>query len=129
MQISDSQTLTDEQTGTLWTRYGAYLIEEHAELNAFTRPWAFWCFDAPEPRRRINGVHPFENPERKEAITAALEKWPGHVLYTSANELTHGKPAHLIVDDDVSAKYETEREYLTRLNLLTDHERSLDASE
>jgi hypothetical protein len=66
----------------------------------FSRPWAWWRFDAPEPRRQLR-----PGPEPVGPI-----EW-------------FGRPRGYLgmPPDDM---FETEREYLTRLDLLTEEERS-----
>ena len=68
---------------------------------AGTRPYAWWKFDAPEYRQRIDGMtHPFDNPEREDM------------------QLYFGKPRMMIGKDDFMAEYEGELEYLLRLGLV-----------
>lgn len=38
-----------------WARIGAELVAEYRKKNSGCRPWAWWIFDAPEPRRMIGG--------------------------------------------------------------------------
>ena len=72
---------------------------------AGTRPHAWWKFDAPERRRRVDGKpHPFDQPERKD-----------YRLY-------FGKPRMMIGKDDFMAEYEGELEYLLRLGLVEPEE-------
>jgi hypothetical protein len=86
----------------------------------FTRPWAWWYFDAPERRHRLNGVHPFDNPERQDHIREFDEKHPGSAR--DACSLYFGLPGMLVIHDDFEAVFESEQEYLIRLNLLVDFE-------
>ena len=81
-----------------WETHRATVMERHREkFGLFTRPWAWWRFDAPKPRRRRTGPYA-----------------PG-----SSNWLSRGGlPSGADPED-----YEAERAYLERLNLLTDAER------
>lgn len=90
----------------VWNELRDELLPDWIAESPGTRPWAWWQFDAPERRRRINGAHPFDNPERS----------------ASQNRLWFGRPAVYVCRDDSEARYETEREYLTRLNLLLPEE-------
>lgn len=68
----------------------------------FTRCWAWWKFESKEPRRRIGG-NGIDYPEQG---------------------LSFGVP-HTFADDygDDGPQYESERDYLIRLNLLTAEEK------
>ena len=72
---------------------------------AGTRPHAWWKFDAPERRQRIDGnPHPFDQLEREDT------------------GLYYGKPNMLICKDDFMAEYEGQLEYLLRLGLIEPEE-------
>jgi hypothetical protein len=77
----------------------------------FSRCWAWWKFEAPEPRRRIGG-------EGIAAIDSAdCPTW--------AKKLSFGRPT--VWDDDYGDEtetwFETQKDYLIRLDLLTVLER------
>jgi hypothetical protein len=102
-----------------WDSLRDELLQQWIAEHPGTRPWAWWKFDAPELRRRVNGVHPFENVER----TAHCRR----VGIPEADYLRifFGKPGCLIPPphaDDFDALYETELGYLERLGLLTEAE-------
>jgi len=79
-----------------------------------SRPWAWWEFDAPERRQRTDGkTHPFDNPERKLHVQECGGP-DDDLLY----KLYHGKPECLCIHDDFFADYESEFDYLQRLDLL-----------
>lgn len=81
------------------------------------RPWAWWRFDAPERRRRIDGIqHPFDDRIRKKKFD---EMEPHFWARRHANDLCFGVPRLTSTRDEATAKYESEAEYLRRLNLLT----------
>ena len=96
----------------LWYFEIGTMLPDWIAENPGTRPWAWWKFDAPERRKRIDGpCHPFDNPERIERVsTNGTELWD--------NNLSLGKPSILVVEDCFDAKYETQLDYLKRLDLL-----------
>lgn len=84
-----------------------------------TRPWAWWAFDAPEPRRRIDGgIHPHDDPARHAHVAAWDARHPGFAR--RAGKLYFGLPSCLMRGegfDDFSAEYEAEFQYIDRLGL------------
>ena len=85
-----------------------------------TRPYAWWAFDSPERRRRIDGKpHPFDNPERESHIAQCGPCHPS----MDPHRLSYGKPSILILRDDFEAEYESESAYLDRLCLMDVQER------
>lgn len=93
---------------------------EHEYPGPGTRPWAWWEFDAPELRRRLNGVHPFDNPERNEQIRELEKERPDS--QRDAFKLYMGLPSILMIRDDFECDYETQETYLRRLDLLMPEE-------
>ena len=87
-----------------------------------TRPYAWWKYDAPERRQCLNQVHPFDDPEREEHIAQMLERSP-NMETQSFYELYYGTPGSLVAPNDFSCLFETESDYLARLDLLTEYER------
>jgi hypothetical protein len=84
--------------------------------GAGTRPWAFWHIDKREPLRRIDGgLHPHKNPARIAYLAEMAAKYP-HMLERGTG-LYYGRPSAYIVPDDFEAVYESEAEYLDRLQL------------
>ena len=106
-----------------WLDLRDKLLRQWIAEQPGTRPYAWWRFDAPEPRRRIDGKpHPFENPERRARVKRWKQEgftWTAHRAYL----LYFGIPTSLIVRDDFEAEYETVREYLKRRSWLSDSER------
>jgi hypothetical protein len=102
----------EEMRRMAWADLGEAIMAEWTVAHPFTRPDAWWHFDAPERRQRIDGgIHPHDDP----AWPASLPK----VLWL-------GRPAYVaVVRSDFKAKYESEFDYLCRLALTTDHERHL----
>lgn len=99
-----------------WVGLEGTILPIWVQYRPGTRPAAWWLFAAPERRQRIDGKpHPFDNPER----AAKIER-VGYV--GDMNQLCFGKPNFLIVRDDFDARYETEADFLARLNLLREGE-------
>lgn len=114
---------TPEDRRTAWEDLRDEIMGEWIQKHPGTRPWGWWQFEAPEPRRRVDGKpHPFKNPERETKVAAWREVCP-EVAAREAHKLFYGKPAVLIVPDDFAAAYEDELAYLRRLKLLTADER------
>ena len=110
-----------EAIAAAWEELREIVLRQWVAQHPMSRPWAWWHFDAPERRQRINGVHPHDNPERQRHCTQWEAEHP-HVARQHAYKLWYGRPSCLCIRDDFDARYESQREYLTRLNLLTDHE-------
>jgi hypothetical protein len=47
---------TGKTTSELWAQFGADVLAWWIKENPGTRPWCWWKFAAPEPRRRVGGV-------------------------------------------------------------------------
>jgi len=107
-----------------WGRLRDNLLAQWILERPRTRPAAWWRFDAPEPRRRIDGhPHPFADPGR----TAEVDKLAaGADERTRYYELAFGIPRLRVgsLPGDLSAEYESQLAYLTRLGLLTETERA-----
>ena len=103
-----------------WEELKHELLPDWIRQYPGTRPYAWWKFDAKEPRQRTDGVqHPFQDRVRKARVQASSSpKFRG-----MAYELFYGCPRALITQEDFKAQYESELQYLDRLGLLTDEER------
>ena len=103
------------------------LLPEFIEENPGERPWAWWEFDSPERRLRTDDKpHPFDNPGRIKYCQEISEKpGAGEQYLKRVYNLTYGRPSNLVGYDDSEAVYESDVEYLFRLNLLTVEEREL----
>jgi len=115
----------DANTGTMrevWQDLRGDILREWIRANSGSRPWAWWQFDAPERRKRIDGKpHPFLNPERQAIVEQAEADNPGY--RRRVMRLSFGMPCVFITPDDWEATFELEAEYLDRLGLLTPAER------
>lgn len=107
-----------------WRELRAGLLADWIAEHPGTRPYAWWTFDAPERRRRIDGQpHPFDNAERIAKVEHWRRDYPD-VAGREACKLYYGMPVCLMTRDDFDAEYESEADYLDRLGLLTDNERA-----
>jgi hypothetical protein len=88
--------LGDDDLLEAWQELRCELMEQHQGERPGSRPWAWWENDAPEPRRRI-----------KEGGPCSFFRSPA----------TFGIPSNC---DE--AEFESERDYLARLGLLTAEE-------
>ena len=121
---------SDGQQREVWSVLRDEVLAEWIAENSGTRPYGWWCFDAPERRRRIDGKrHPFDNPAREADIDRVARKPNAQPGYREQmHQLYFGKPQMLCIRDDFDAEYETEGAYLERLGLLLDGERELIAT-
>ena len=93
---------SESELEALWETHRDTLMRKwfagyEGEGGAFTRPWAWWAFDAPEPRRLLSGTC---EPADKSLWFGVPAAW--------------GKT--------VKPVWESERGYLRRKNLLTNTE-------
>lgn len=95
-----------EAARAAWDVLRAELMVEFVAEKPCRRPAAWWWFEAPELRRRLDGgLHPCEDPERN---------IPSYF----------GTPRRYEVEDDFRAVYESEAAYLLRLGQLVPAERA-----
>lgn len=113
-------TADDARAG--WEDLRDDLLARWLAMYPGTRPSAWWTFDAMERRRRIDGKpHPFDNADRL--------KRPAFAVGTADPWALHfGKPRIMATRDEFDAVYESEHDYLVRLDLLTADEAALIAS-
>lgn len=126
--LEDRGTFDADSAREAWGELGDELVVEHICGHPGTRPWAWWMFDAPEAMRRVGtmrfraGIGP-KNPRRfdrnsREFVAEADFPHDERLAYWRARYQTADAGA-LERFDDAFAVYETEREYLERLGLLT----------
>jgi hypothetical protein len=116
--IIDPPLHDDDDVKAAWTELGDVVMRDWIRERPGSRPWAWWAFDAPERRQRIDGkLHPFDNKQR----TLAVARSDNSEFWRRAYALNWGRPAAFIPPYDngtTAASYEEEWEYLVRLNLL-----------
>lgn len=123
-------TLAVIEAGGAWDVIGHQLLAEWIRAPRHdgsggpgTRPW-FWWYDGGHRRERIDGLpHPFDNPERQALVAEREQEYP-HMKGVHTR-LYFGLPNSLMVPDDFAAVYETQAEYIERLNLWLPGEKEL----
>ncbi|HKB34818.1 MAG TPA: hypothetical protein VKD72_00080 [Gemmataceae bacterium] len=97
----EGQFLDDDAVADAWELLREPLLAEHIAAHPGSRPWGWWRFDAVEARRQL-----LPGPE-----SVGAEQW-------------FGKPrCYKGIPPD--GMFESERAYLTRLDLLSDAERRI----
>jgi hypothetical protein len=91
-----------------WGELREELLPAFIREHPFSRPWAWWCFDAPEPRREA------EDGDGADPCAFGTPRWWA--------EYREGTPTASLPPGQLC---ESQRAYLVRLGLLTDHEREL----
>lgn len=105
------QRLRDE-----WEEHQATVLADWVREHPGTRPYAWWRWSAPTYRARSNGLHRFEDPARLAEAEANFQQYPGY--RDRWFETHYGLPNMYSRPDDWDARYESEHEYLARLQLL-----------
>lgn len=123
--LDDRPALDADELRQAWEELRDELLALHIAERPGSRPWAWWQYDAPERRQRLDGVHPFDDLIRTEHVERIARKPDTSPSFRDrAHELYFGKPACLIVPDDFEAAFESELDYLDRLGLLDYEERA-----
>ena len=112
----------DETAHAAWVEIRSLLLAKFINEMPGTRPWAFWEYDAPE-RRRCHGKHPFDDPARKRDMEKWRQEYPD--VHRPEMDLYFGIPQMISSRAESELEFETEGEFLIRLNLLTDFEREV----
>lgn len=105
-----------------WESYREQIIADWIRQNPCSRPWAWWEFDAPEPRRRIGGIGTpdFEclayKPHYERGIPSG---WITQDDFDTFGPDLKGIP----FDRRDPPTFESETAYLNRLNFLTPAEK------
>jgi hypothetical protein len=94
----------------LWDKFHDDVLPDYIERNPGYRPWAWWEFDATEPRRCVDGPGAFA------FRSDDAPEWTRHLHF--------GMPSVHGGDDwDCPSHYENQAAYLDRLGMLSDAER------
>lgn len=90
-----------DEERAIWNEHKDMLVRKWVVEQPGTRPAAWWKFDAPERRRRIDGkVHPFDDQERIERIRRDEAKYP-KADHSRKRALSFGIPATIAHLDHV----------------------------
>jgi hypothetical protein len=95
----DGEPLEDDELAEAWAMFGDEILAEYIAMTPGSRPFGWWLYQAPEPRQQIG-----DGPEPQ-----------GAADFFGCPSVFLGQPP--------SDMYESERDYLERLGLLTDDER------
>lgn len=102
--FGNDEAFDSDAARAAWVELRSSILPEYVTEKPCHRPAAWWWFESPELRRRIDGGrHPCEDPTRDVG---------DH----------RGKPRWYSTEDDFRAVYESEPAYLSRLGLLTSGE-------
>lgn len=102
-------TDVDARRQQAWQDLAPELLVDWIRTRPFTRPWAWWRYDPPECRRCMSGEHPYDAAD-----------WG-----TFPKRYSFGLPTIKRRPEDWEATFETERDFLERLGLLTPEELAL----
>jgi hypothetical protein len=91
----------------LWCEHRDRLLAAWVRERSGSRPWAWWRFNAPEPRRLLSGRG-----------VLLEQRWRGLRV-----PLHRGLPTFDSIDETDPPKFESEAAYLERLGLLEPDER------
>ena len=106
----------EEYIKAAWEEYREVLLEEFIRETPDKRPWAWWRYDAPELRRRIDGKpHPFDELSSESTSEGCPED--DSRLCKEDYDVSFGVPSSSLDPDDPNEVYESEGEYLERLGL------------
>lgn len=90
-----------------WGELGPEILDEFIAAHPYQRPWGWWVVDAPEARREA------EDGDDADPCLFGTPRWWAEHRDGPTSSLPPGQLC------------ESQRAYLTRLGLLTDHEREL----
>ena len=130
----------------VWVEHREEILEDFIDENPGRRPWAWWKYDAPEPRLRLGGT----GTPAHEVLAHApaydrgipvhwITAWDA-AYYSGHGRDIHGHPIGtefhgrdfpgVAIDPDDPPRYESQAAYLDRHHLLDADERArLDASD
>lgn len=81
---------TDSALRRTWFKLKRRILAEHASEEPGSRPWAWWKWEAKEPRRRLDGLPHY------------------------CNEFYFGVPQFAFTAEDCDVEYESQADYLRR---------------
>lgn len=120
----------EEKMRQYWADFRGELMGRHVTAHPFSRPVWWWKWESKERRQCVNGQHPHDSAARIAWVAERENEKPGSAAYL--NRITFGVPSVLGGPDFAAnprPEYETQRQYLERLDLLCPYERELLAKE
>jgi hypothetical protein len=131
--------LLRRQSAAIWAEHGEEFLADWIDDHPGTRPWGWWAYCSPEPRRRLGGTGTPAHEVLAHAPACRFGipvTWvtPWDVAYyTGRARDVHGqpigtesRPGHFrgkAIDSRNPPRYESEAAYLDRLGLLSAAER------
>lgn len=110
----------EEALQALWTAHRAWILEQWITARPGSRPFGWWKYEAPEPRRRLGGVGTLSN-DRHPLLELGI---PTHWQIARPASVDRRE-----LDPSDPPRYESQAAYLDRLGLLSaDERRRLDAT-
>jgi len=120
-----TRVLPEASLRELWIAVRREVLDEWIREYPGTRPWAWWRFDMPEGTRREvldGGTHPFDCPRRRAHVRElVVDAGAATDFERAAYALYRGKPK-MVFRFERLREYESEAEYLRRLDLLKNAE-------
>ena len=116
---------TEQHPKALWEEFKAECLPMYIKKNPGQRPVPWWLYEAPEQRKRLGGTGTpdFEvlnvYPTYEKGVPCMYITKSMQLYYTQCNSAFPG----VAIDPENPPVYETELEYLQRLNLLTPGEK------
>ena len=115
----------EERLEPVWNRHRDTIIGNHIAKHPGTRPWGWWQFETTEDRRLIGD--PEDVGIKLGDSTGRTYPYRMHFgipfRYVVDGYLVYSLGSHEEWDAIFESLFETERDYLTRLHLLTQEER------
>lgn len=114
--------IDDEKVKAAWESVGADLTAECIKRSPGSRPWAWWRFDAPEPRRRVGGRGTLRNEVFAGWKIALVFGVPRHITnWINGADVRVGADA-IPLDPKNPPTFESQATFLRRLGLLVSGE-------
>jgi hypothetical protein len=114
---------TDETLRSAWNAAREWLVAEWIRQFPGTRPWAWWRYDSPEPRRRVGGVGDVFSPNKLEFGLETDWVTPSMASFYRRHARDFGPFDKVPIDSNDPPRFESESAFLDRYNLLTADER------
>lgn len=118
---------SDEQLVEYWEKMREEILAEYISQHPGTRPWAWWHFEAPEPRRMVGdpkevGLEPDDSPPDRSYKWKLYFGMPRNFRFLTKC-IVSGFGLNSENDARFESLFETQAAYLERLGLLMPEER------